>query len=152
MEACTVLVHAGTKQELLTKDNAGYTPFQLASDKGHQQIAHFLVCYQTITWILLFIMKFLLSCLDHFQADMTLGVLIFNSLKHNGRITATWEQNFVLGRLKILVMPLFYSVSSSFSWSSSSIQFLQVLHQVIFSVEMAILLGDYVWLIIYCRL
>ncbi|XP_023511407.1 probable protein S-acyltransferase 23 [Cucurbita pepo subsp. pepo] len=42
VEACTVLVHAGTKQELLIKDNAGYTPFQLASDKGHRQIANFL--------------------------------------------------------------------------------------------------------------
>ncbi|KAF5448373.1 hypothetical protein F2P56_028915 [Juglans regia] len=33
VEACTVLVHAGTKQELMVKDNAGFTPFQLASDK-----------------------------------------------------------------------------------------------------------------------
>lgn len=46
MEACTVLVHAGRKKELLIKDNAGYTPFQLATDKGHRQIAHILVCYQ----------------------------------------------------------------------------------------------------------
>ncbi|PSS29241.1 Protein like [Actinidia chinensis var. chinensis] len=42
VEACTVLVHAGTKQELLVKDNAGFTPVQLASDKGHQHIALFL--------------------------------------------------------------------------------------------------------------
>lgn len=59
-------------------------------------------------------MKFLLSCLGHVQADMILGVLIFYSLKHNGRIAATWEQNFVLGRLKVLVMPLFYCVPSLF--------------------------------------
>lgn len=56
----------------------------------------------------------LLSCLGHIQADMILGVLIFYSLKHNGRIAATWEQNCALGRLKILVMPLFYYVSSLF--------------------------------------
>lgn len=43
VEACTVLVHAGTKQELMVKDKAGLTPIQLAYDKGHQQIALFLV-------------------------------------------------------------------------------------------------------------
>ncbi|XP_022748621.1 probable protein S-acyltransferase 23 [Durio zibethinus] len=41
-EACTVLVHAGTKQELAVKDKAGFTPVQLAYDKGHRQIAVFL--------------------------------------------------------------------------------------------------------------
>ncbi|MBA0793222.1 hypothetical protein Gohar_017640, partial [Gossypium harknessii] len=39
VEACMVLVHAGTKQELLVKDKAGNTPRKLASDKGHRQIA-----------------------------------------------------------------------------------------------------------------
>ena len=43
IEACTILVHAGTKQELLVKDKAGFTPVQIASDKGHRQIALFLV-------------------------------------------------------------------------------------------------------------
>lgn len=43
VEACTVLVHAGTKQELMVKDNAGFTPVQIASDKGHQRVALFLV-------------------------------------------------------------------------------------------------------------
>lgn len=38
-EACTLLVHAGTKEELTVKDNAGLTPAELASDKGHRQIA-----------------------------------------------------------------------------------------------------------------
>lgn len=151
MEACTVLVHAGSKQELLIKDNAGCTPFQLASDKGHQQIAHFLVCYDTIMWPLLLITKFLLSCLDLFQANMVLVVLIFHSLKHYGHIRATGEENFVVGRWKILVMLLFYYASSSFSWSFSSIQFLQVLHQV-FPFKMIILLGNHGWLIIDCRL
>ncbi|KAF5444255.1 hypothetical protein F2P56_036743 [Juglans regia] len=42
VEACTVLVHAGTKQELMVKDNAGFTPVQLASDKGHRHVAGFL--------------------------------------------------------------------------------------------------------------
>ncbi|XP_015892573.1 probable protein S-acyltransferase 23 isoform X2 [Ziziphus jujuba] len=42
LEACTVLVHAGTKQELMVKDNAGFTPIQLASDKGHRHVALFL--------------------------------------------------------------------------------------------------------------
>ncbi|KAF5206561.1 S-acyltransferase [Thalictrum thalictroides] len=41
-DACTVLVHAGTKQELLMKDNAGFTPVQLASDKGHRHVAFLL--------------------------------------------------------------------------------------------------------------
>lgn len=42
-EACTLLVHAGTKEELTVKDNAGLTPAELASDKGHRQIAVILV-------------------------------------------------------------------------------------------------------------
>ncbi|XP_050210401.1 probable protein S-acyltransferase 23 [Mercurialis annua] len=42
VEACTVLVHAGTKQELAVKDKNGFTPAQLASDKGHLQVALFL--------------------------------------------------------------------------------------------------------------
>ncbi|XP_077217128.1 putative protein S-acyltransferase 23 isoform X2 [Tasmannia lanceolata] len=42
VEACTILVHAGTKQELMVKDNAGFTPSQLASDKGHRHVAFFL--------------------------------------------------------------------------------------------------------------
>ncbi|XP_057976835.1 probable protein S-acyltransferase 23 [Malania oleifera] len=42
VEACTVLVHAGTKEELTVKDNAGFTPVQLASDKGHRHVAFFL--------------------------------------------------------------------------------------------------------------
>ncbi|KAG6793052.1 hypothetical protein POTOM_002236 [Populus tomentosa] len=43
IEACTILVHAGTKQELAVKDKAGFTPAQIASDKGHRHIALFLV-------------------------------------------------------------------------------------------------------------
>ncbi|KAM5548530.1 hypothetical protein ABKV19_000105 [Rosa sericea] len=46
VEACTVLVHAGTKQELMVKDNAGFTPVQIASDKGHQRVALFLSSQQ----------------------------------------------------------------------------------------------------------
>ncbi|XP_011030252.1 PREDICTED: probable protein S-acyltransferase 23 [Populus euphratica] len=42
IEACTILVHAGTKQELAVKDKAGFTPAQIASDKGHRHIALFL--------------------------------------------------------------------------------------------------------------
>ncbi|KAK7400412.1 hypothetical protein VNO78_11618 [Psophocarpus tetragonolobus] len=41
-EACAVLVHAGTKKELMVKDNAGHTPVQLAYDKGHRHVAPFL--------------------------------------------------------------------------------------------------------------
>ncbi|XP_057416841.1 probable protein S-acyltransferase 23 isoform X2 [Lotus japonicus] len=41
-ETCAVLVHAGTKKELMVKDNAGFTPVQLAYDKGHRLVAHFL--------------------------------------------------------------------------------------------------------------
>ncbi|KAF9620276.1 hypothetical protein IFM89_011011 [Coptis chinensis] len=40
--ACTVLVHAGTNQELLVKDNAGFTPVQLGSYKGHRHVAFLL--------------------------------------------------------------------------------------------------------------
>uniref|UniRef100_A0A6M2EZ84 S-acyltransferase n=1 Tax=Populus davidiana TaxID=266767 RepID=A0A6M2EZ84_9ROSI len=42
IEACTILVHAGTKQELAVKDKAGFIPAQIASDKGHRHIALFL--------------------------------------------------------------------------------------------------------------
>ncbi|XP_054793452.1 probable protein S-acyltransferase 23 [Prosopis cineraria] len=41
-EACTVLVHSGTKKELVVKDKAGFTPVQLAHDKGHRHVAFFL--------------------------------------------------------------------------------------------------------------
>ncbi|XP_010527025.1 PREDICTED: probable protein S-acyltransferase 23 isoform X2 [Tarenaya hassleriana] len=34
IEASTLLVHAGTKEELFLKDSAGFTPLQLASDKA----------------------------------------------------------------------------------------------------------------------
>ena len=42
-EACIVLVHAGTKQELMVKDKSGFTPAQLASEKGHRHVAFVLV-------------------------------------------------------------------------------------------------------------
>ncbi|CAN0920902.1 Probable protein S-acyltransferase 23 [Linum grandiflorum] len=44
VEACSVLVHAGTKKELSVRDKTGFTPAQLASDKGHRQVARLLVC------------------------------------------------------------------------------------------------------------
>ncbi|THU73878.1 hypothetical protein C4D60_Mb04t27480 [Musa balbisiana] len=42
LEACTVLVQAGKKEDLMITDNTGLTPAQLASDKGHRQVAFFL--------------------------------------------------------------------------------------------------------------
>jgi len=33
LEVCTVLVHAGTKEELTLKDSGGLTPVQLAAEK-----------------------------------------------------------------------------------------------------------------------
>ncbi|KAL3614409.1 hypothetical protein CASFOL_042483 [Castilleja foliolosa] len=42
VEACSVLAHAGSKEELKLKDKAGKTPIELASDKGHRHIALFL--------------------------------------------------------------------------------------------------------------
>ncbi|XP_042481834.1 protein S-acyltransferase 24-like isoform X2 [Macadamia integrifolia] len=42
LEACTVLVQAGKKEDLMVTDNTGFTPAQLASDKNHRQIAFFL--------------------------------------------------------------------------------------------------------------
>lgn len=47
VEACAVLVHSGTKQELFLKDKAGFTPAKLASDKGQRHVALFLVCGST---------------------------------------------------------------------------------------------------------
>lgn len=43
LEACTVLVQAGKKEDLIVTDNTGLTPAQLASDKNHRQVAFFLV-------------------------------------------------------------------------------------------------------------
>ncbi|KAF8393113.1 hypothetical protein HHK36_021354 [Tetracentron sinense] len=43
LEACTVLVQAGKKEDLTVTDNTGFTPAQLASDKNHKQVAFFLV-------------------------------------------------------------------------------------------------------------
>lgn len=42
LEACTLLVQAGTKEDLLAVDSTGCTPAQLASDKGHRHVALFL--------------------------------------------------------------------------------------------------------------
>ncbi|OAY78542.1 Protein S-acyltransferase 24 [Ananas comosus] len=42
LEACTVLVQAGKKEDLMIQDKSGLTPAQLASDKSHRQVAFFL--------------------------------------------------------------------------------------------------------------
>ncbi|KAL2587852.1 hypothetical protein GLYMA_13G163400v4 [Glycine max] len=42
LEASTVLVQAGKKEDLMVTDNTGLTPAQLASDKNHRQVAFFL--------------------------------------------------------------------------------------------------------------
>nr|CAD1831830.1 unnamed protein product [Ananas comosus var. bracteatus] len=42
LEACTVLVQAGKKEDLMVQDNTGLTPAQLASEKNHRQVALFL--------------------------------------------------------------------------------------------------------------
>ncbi|KAG8368569.1 hypothetical protein BUALT_Bualt15G0059100 [Buddleja alternifolia] len=42
VEACSVLAHAGSKDELMVKDKAGKTPVELAFDKGHRNIGLFL--------------------------------------------------------------------------------------------------------------
>ncbi|KAG0629567.1 hypothetical protein M758_1G113200 [Ceratodon purpureus] len=42
LEACTVLVQAGTLDDLMAKESTGCTPATLASDKGHRHVALFL--------------------------------------------------------------------------------------------------------------
>ncbi|XAR66835.1 Protein S-acyltransferase [Bertholletia excelsa] len=42
LEACTVLVQAGKKEDLMLTDSTGHTPAQLAADKNHRQVAFFL--------------------------------------------------------------------------------------------------------------
>ncbi|KAK4774180.1 hypothetical protein SAY87_029199 [Trapa incisa] len=42
LEACTVLVQAGKKEDLMMADSTGLTPAQLASEKNHRQVAFFL--------------------------------------------------------------------------------------------------------------
>ncbi|KAL8152633.1 hypothetical protein V2J09_010393 [Rumex salicifolius] len=42
LEACTVLVQAGKKEDLSLTDNTGLTPAQLAAEKNHRQVAFFL--------------------------------------------------------------------------------------------------------------
>ena len=43
LEACTVLVQAGKKEDLMITDNTGLTPAQLAAEKNHRQVSFFLV-------------------------------------------------------------------------------------------------------------
>ncbi|KAK3007650.1 hypothetical protein RJ639_013884 [Escallonia herrerae] len=43
LEACTILVQAGKKEDLVVTDNSGLTAAQLAADKNHKQVAFFLV-------------------------------------------------------------------------------------------------------------
>lgn len=54
VEVCMILVHAGTKQELLVKDKAGNTPLKLASDKGHRQIVLLLVRIVSCVFFILY--------------------------------------------------------------------------------------------------
>ncbi|KAF3569372.1 hypothetical protein DY000_02018358 [Brassica cretica] len=42
LEACTVLVQAGKKEDLMITDNTGLTPAQLAAEKNHRQVSFFL--------------------------------------------------------------------------------------------------------------
>ncbi|KAL2929860.1 Protein S-acyltransferase 24 [Bienertia sinuspersici] len=42
LEACTILVQAGKKEDLILADNTGLTPAQLAAEKNHRQVAFFL--------------------------------------------------------------------------------------------------------------
>jgi len=61
LEACTVLVQAGKKEDLMVTDNSGFTPAQLASDKNHRQVAFFLVgipCLEQHSFILFFFFLF----------------------------------------------------------------------------------------------
>lgn len=43
LEACTVLVRSGKKEDLMITDNKGLTPAQIAAEKDHRQVAFFLV-------------------------------------------------------------------------------------------------------------
>ncbi|KAH0888559.1 hypothetical protein HID58_050988 [Brassica napus] len=47
LEACTVLVQAGKKEDLMITDNTGLTPAQLAAEKNHRQVSFFLVVAAT---------------------------------------------------------------------------------------------------------
>jgi len=42
LEVCTLLVHAGTKQELTLRDSGGFTPLQLAADRGQRHLSNIL--------------------------------------------------------------------------------------------------------------
>ncbi|XP_042413161.1 probable protein S-acyltransferase 23 isoform X1 [Zingiber officinale] len=42
LEACTVLVHTGNKRELVIKDKNGFTPANLATNRGHRHVAYIL--------------------------------------------------------------------------------------------------------------
>lgn len=43
LEACTVLVQAGTKEDLMVADKSGCTPEQLASNKANRRVTLLLV-------------------------------------------------------------------------------------------------------------
>ncbi|XP_078436060.1 putative protein S-acyltransferase 23 isoform X2 [Wolffia australiana] len=42
VEACMILVHAGTKQELMLRDKSGFTPALLAASRGHHHVSQIL--------------------------------------------------------------------------------------------------------------
>lgn len=54
LEACTVLVQAGKKEDLIITDNTGLTPAQLAAEKNHRQVSFFLVGDNTDTFFQLY--------------------------------------------------------------------------------------------------
>ncbi|XP_016506745.1 putative protein S-acyltransferase 23 isoform X1 [Nicotiana tabacum] len=84
-EACTLLVHAGTKEDVTVKDKAGFTPAELASDKGHRQIA----------LILVVIIYHLLSCVLRLEVFCVNDSLKFNSVQSNAQrsLQKQWKDN-----------------------------------------------------------
>ncbi|MED6205170.1 Protein S-acyltransferase 24 [Stylosanthes scabra] len=67
LEACTVLVQAGKKEDLIVTDNTGSTPAKCASDMNHRQVACFLgnarrklskLRLAPILWCIIFLLLF----------------------------------------------------------------------------------------------
>lgn len=51
-----MLVHAGNKSELQVKDKSGFTPAELAANRGQRHVAYVLVCYsQKAIFVIVFI-------------------------------------------------------------------------------------------------
>ncbi|KAM7264276.1 hypothetical protein ACFE04_001959 [Oxalis oulophora] len=110
VEAGTVLVHAGKKEELMVKDKAGFTPVQLASDKGHRHFALILTKAQRAN------SNFLNKIFGGKMADLGYAPILFSTI-------VTLVILFINSVLMAPTLPKVTAIVGLWGWTAVSIAF-----------------------------